>query len=83
MAATRALTHGQAGTFPVVLIGGTVAGIWHHRVSGRRVHIVVEPFGRLTAGHRRQLDEQVARVGDVLEAKPELTIGTVTVSAHK
>jgi len=82
-AATRALTHGQAGTFPVVLIGGTVAGIWHQRVSGRRVHIVVEPFGRLTAAHRRQLDEQVARVGDVLEVKPELSIGTVTASAHK
>ncbi len=83
MAATRALTHGQAGTFPVVLIGGTVAGLWHQRTSGRRVRIVVEPFGRLTAGHRRELDEQVARVGDILEAKPELTIDTVTVSAHK
>jgi hypothetical protein len=82
-AATRALTHGQAGTFPVVLIGGTVAGRWHQRTSGRRVHIVVEPFGRLTARHRRELDEQVARVGEILEARPELTIGPVTVSAHK
>jgi Winged helix DNA-binding domain len=82
-AATRALTHGQAGTFPVVLIGGTVAGRWHQRASGRRVHIVVEPFGRLTAGHRRELDEQVARVGEILEAGPELTIGPVTVSGHK
>lgn len=82
-AAARALTHGQAGTFPVVLIAGTVAGLWHQRLSGRRVHIVVEPFGRLTARHRRALDEQVARVGDILETKPELTIGTVTVPAHK
>lgn len=82
-AATRGLTHGQAGTFPVVLIGGTVAGIWHHRLSGRRVRVVVEPFGSLTAAARRELDEQVTRIGDILEAKPELTIGTVTVSAHK
>lgn len=82
-AATRALTHGQAGTFPVVLIGGTVAGLWHQRMSGRRVHIVVEPFGRLTAAHRRELDEQVARVGEILGARPEMTIGPVTVSAHK
>lgn len=81
--ATRALTHGQAGTFPVVIIGGTVAGRWHQRTSGRHVHIVVEPFGRLTARHRRELDEQVARVGEILEARPELTIGPVTVSAHK
>ena len=36
---TRALTHGQAGTFPVVLIGGTVAGLWHHRhVGAARAH---------------------------------------------
>ena len=82
-AATRALTHGQAGTFPVVLIGGTVAGLWHQRMSGRRVHIVIEPFGRLTARHRRELDEQLARVGEILGARPEMTIGPVTVSAHK
>lgn len=82
-AANRALTRGQAGTFPVVLIGGTVAGIWHHRLSGRRMRVVVEPFGRLTAAHRCEVDEQVARVGEILEARPELTIGAVTVSAHK
>jgi hypothetical protein len=52
-------------------------------MSGRRVHIVIEPFGRLTARHRRELDEQVARVGEILGARPEMTIGPVTVSAHK
>jgi Winged helix DNA-binding domain len=82
-AATRALTHGQAGTFPVMLAGGTVTGVWHHWLAGRRVRIAVEPFGRLTSAGRGELDEQVARVGDILEAKPELAIGTVTVSAHK
>ena len=82
-AATRALTRGQAGTFPVMLVGGTVAGVWHHRLSGRRARVVVEPFESLTTSQRDELDEQVARVGDILEVKPELTIGTVTVSAHK
>jgi hypothetical protein len=83
VAADRAMNHGGAGNFAVLLVDGTVAGIWHHRLSGRRVRIVVEPFRRLTAAGRRELDEQVARVSDILEAKPELTIGAVTVSAHR
>jgi hypothetical protein len=83
VAADRAMNHGGAGNFAVLLVDGTVAGIWHHRLSGRRVRIVVEPFLRLTAAGRRELDEQVARVSDILEAKPELTIGAVTVSAHR
>ena len=36
--------------------------------------VTVEPFGRLTVRHR-ELDDQVARVGEILEATPELTIG--------
>jgi len=34
-AAERALSGGQAGAFPVLLISGTVAGVWHQRRSGR------------------------------------------------
>jgi hypothetical protein len=76
-AATRA-----AGNFQVLLVDGVVGGIWHQRRSGRRVAITVEPFGRLTAAHRRELDEQVERVGTIAEATPALTIGEVTVGGH-
>lgn len=31
---------------------------------------------------RRELDEQVERIGEVLEGKPELTMGKVTVGEH-
>jgi hypothetical protein len=81
-AAERALAGGQAGNFPVLLIDGTVAGVWHHRRSGRKLDIRVEPFGQLTAWQRRELDEQVERIGEILEGKPDLTIGEVTVGAH-
>ena len=81
-AAQRALAGGQAGNFPVLLIGGTVAGVWHQRRSGRKVDITVEPLDRLTAAHRTALDEQVQRIGEFLEARPQLTIGTVTVGPH-
>jgi Winged helix DNA-binding domain len=81
--AERALTpSGQAGNFPVLLIEGTVAGIWHQRRSGRKLDITVEPFDRLTAMQRCELDDQVERIGEFLEGKPQLTIGTVTAGAH-
>lgn len=76
-AATRA-----AGNFQVLLVDGVVGGLWHQRRSGRRIRLTVEPFGRLSAARRRELDEQVDRVGEILEGTPELTIGEVTVGGH-
>ncbi|HEU4948968.1 MAG TPA: winged helix DNA-binding domain-containing protein [Kribbella sp.] len=81
-AAERALAGGQAGNFPVVLVDGQVAGVWHQRRSGRRLHVTVEPLRRLTAKQRRELDEQVEQVGLIVGAVPELTIGEVSVGGH-
>ena len=82
-AAERALTpSGQAGNFPVLLIDGTVTGVWHQRRSSRTLDITVEPFDRLTATQRRELDDQVERIGEFLDGKPQLTIGTVTAGGH-
>lgn len=81
-AASRALAGGQGGNYPVLLVDGTVAGVWHHRRSGRRVDVTVEPLDPLTAARRRALDEQVQRLGEFLGAEPRLTIGTVSVGGH-
>lgn len=81
-AAERALAGGQAGNFPVLLIDGVVAGVWHQRRAGRKLAITVEPLEPLTAAQRRALDDQVERVGVILEGTPQLTIGTVAVGAH-
>ena len=82
IAAERALANNQAGTVPVLLVDGVVAGVWHQRRTGRRLAVTVEPFGRLSARRRRELDDQVARIGEILEATPELTIGAVTAGGH-
>jgi hypothetical protein len=42
----------------------------------------VEPLAALTTAQRRELDEQVERIGAILEATPELIIGSVTVGPH-
>ncbi|MFD9367744.1 winged helix DNA-binding domain-containing protein [Streptomyces sp. NPDC060020] len=81
-AAARALAGGQAGNYPVLLIDGTVAGVWHQRRSGRRTVITVDPLRRLSAPHRRALDEQVERTAAILEATADLTLGTLTVGPH-
>jgi hypothetical protein len=82
-AARRALTPaGQAGNYPVLLVDGVVGGVWHQRRSGRRLAITVEPLVTLSRVQRRQLDDEVALVGAVMEASPSLSIGTVTVGPH-
>ncbi|WP_369248914.1 winged helix DNA-binding domain-containing protein [Streptomyces sp. R41] len=78
----RALAGGQAGNYPVLLVDGVVAGVWHQRRQGRRTTVTVEPLGRLAAARERELARQAERVGEVLEAKPELVVGKVTAGAH-
>ncbi len=82
-AATRALApSGQAGNFPVLLVDGVVAGVWHQRRSGRRVAVTVEALERLDRAHTAALETEVERVGAILEADPTLTLGPVTVGGH-
>jgi hypothetical protein len=81
-AAERALSGGQAGTVPALLIDGRVAGVWHQRRSGRKIAVTVEPLEPLSAAHRELLDAEVGRIGRILEAEPVLTLGKITVGAH-
>jgi hypothetical protein len=82
-AATRALApSGQAGNYPVVLIDGVVAGVWHQRRSGRQIEVTVESLARLTAGQRRALENEVEHIGEILEGKARLTVGTVKAGGH-
>ncbi|MFD4025074.1 winged helix DNA-binding domain-containing protein [Streptomyces sp. NPDC058576] len=78
----RALAGGQAGNFPVLLVDGTVAGVWHQRRSGRRIAVTVEPLKPLSATRLRALEEQVERVAAIMEGSAELTVGPVTVGPH-
>lgn len=81
-AAERALAGGQAGNFPVVLVDGVVGGVWHQRRSGRRVVVTVEMFDEVGARRGRQLEEQVERVGAVVEGRVEWSLGPVSVGPH-
>lgn len=81
-AGERALNRGQAGNYAVLLVDGTVAGIWHQRRSGKRIAVTVEAFGTLRPSRLKALGEQVERLGQILEGTPTLTLGEVTVGGH-
>jgi uracil-DNA glycosylase len=82
-AAHRALVpSGQAGNYPVLLVDGVVAGVWHQKRSGRRVTVTVEPLRRLAKARLAALEEQVRRLGEIVEAEASLTVGPVSVGPH-
>jgi len=53
---------------PVVLVDGMVAGVWSHERRGGRIEVTVEPFGKLTAAHKKQVAEEADRLGSFLDA---------------
>jgi hypothetical protein len=81
-AAERALNRGQAGNRPILLVDGVVRGIWHLRRAGRRATVTVEAFEELTRGQRAALEEQVARVGEIVGVATEPVLGEVEAGPH-
>jgi hypothetical protein len=81
-ASERALAGGQAGAYPVLLIDGVVAGVWHQRRQGKHMDITVEPLVDLSAAQRGQLEQQARHVASFFGASPRLTIGQITVGPH-
>ncbi|WP_157253003.1 winged helix DNA-binding domain-containing protein [Nonomuraea typhae] len=78
----RALNRGQAGNFPVLLLDGVVGGVWHQKRSGKKITITMETLEPLSPAHRLELDDQVARLGEIMDGAPALTLGQVTVGPH-
>lgn len=81
-ASERALAGGQAGNYPVLLVDGRTAGVWHQRNAGRRAHVTVEPLEPLSDRRTRALEQEVERVGAILGREAALTIGPVSVGPH-
>jgi hypothetical protein len=67
-------------SWPAVSWSSAACG--HQRRAGAKITVTVEPFARLSATRRRALAEQVERVGEIMQAEPTLTIGTVSVGGH-
>ncbi|MFD7667433.1 winged helix DNA-binding domain-containing protein [Streptomyces sp. NPDC059788] len=70
------------GNFQVLIVDGVVGGLWHQRRSGRKLAVTVESLVQLSAAQRSEIEHRVARIGEILEATPQLTFGPVTVGGH-
>ena len=57
-----------------LLIDGEIAGVWRAKMSGKkRVELTVTPFAKLTAAHRKRIDEESAHVARA-RGVPEATV---------
>ncbi|HEY3560777.1 MAG TPA: winged helix DNA-binding domain-containing protein [Kribbella sp.] len=78
----RATARGQAGNYPLLLVDGIVAGVWHQKKSGRTLHVTVEALTALNRRRRTLLEAEVDRLAAILGGTPSLTLGEVTVGPH-
>lgn len=78
----RALAGGQAGNYPVLVVDGEVAGVWHQRKAARKARISVEPLDPLTPEQQGALEEAADRVARLQGLVAELAVGEVTVGPH-
>jgi DNA glycosylase AlkZ-like len=62
----------QGWMSPVVLVNGRTAGVWRHARKGRRLVVEVEPFERLPAPAREQLEAEAERLARLLGGELQL-----------
>jgi len=48
----------QAWISPVVLINGAIAGVWSHKLQGKKLHVEIDPFGKLNKAERAGIERE-------------------------
>jgi hypothetical protein len=62
----------QGWISPVLLVNGRMVGVWKHARKGRRLVVELEPFGRLPAWARTQLEAEAECLAAFLDCQLEL-----------
>jgi DNA glycosylase AlkZ-like len=76
------LRQGTAAPFAVVLIDGSVGGLWQRRIRGTRLDVRVDAFAKLSQRQVSEVHQQAARVGDILGLRAEVSFGHVEARGH-
>ncbi|HKY52314.1 MAG TPA: winged helix DNA-binding domain-containing protein [Candidatus Limnocylindria bacterium] len=82
---TRRVGSGRAflvGPLPVLVIDGTVAGIWESTRTAKRIAVRVQPLVKIEAKHRAALRAEATRIGAIVGLEPSLEIGKVRTRPH-
>jgi len=62
----------QGWISPVVLIDGAVAGVWSHKLQGKKLLVETEPFGKLSRTARAGIEREAERLALFFESDLEL-----------
>jgi uncharacterized protein YcaQ len=64
----------QGWVSPVLLVNGSMAGVWKHEHKGRTVSVDIEPFGKLPRWTREHIAAEAERLAAFLGGELKLTI---------
>ncbi|MGA9542215.1 MAG: winged helix DNA-binding domain-containing protein [Candidatus Sulfotelmatobacter sp.] len=62
----------QGWISPVVLIDGAIAGIWSHKLQGKRLLVNIEPFGKLSNAQRAGVEREAASLALFFDSELDL-----------
>jgi len=62
----------QGWISPVVLIDGAVAGVWSHKLQGKRLLVEIEPFGKLSKADRAGIEREAESLAQYYKSAPEI-----------
>jgi hypothetical protein len=62
----------QGWISPVVLIDGSIAAIWSHKLQRRLLIVKIEPFDKLTRTARAAIEREAGQLAQFFESTPDL-----------
>jgi uncharacterized protein YcaQ len=62
----------QGWISPVVLINGAIAGVWSHKLQGKRLQVEIEPFGKLNKAERSGIEREAKHLAQFYESNLDL-----------
>jgi uncharacterized protein YcaQ len=62
----------QGWISPVVLINGSIAGVWSHKLQNKNLLVEADPFGRLTRDQRAAVEREAKSLAAFFESGLEL-----------
>ncbi len=65
----------QGWISPVILIDGAAAGVWSHKLKGKRLLVEIEPFGKLSKAERSGIEREAEHLAHSFERDLEMRFG--------
>jgi uncharacterized protein YcaQ len=62
----------QGWISPVVLIDGAIAGVWSHKLQGKKLLVEIEPFGKLPKAERGGIEREAEHLAQFFESELKL-----------